>query len=314
MVPASGPAGHLGDRPGARACHLGDICRHDLSLARRLAGVGSVRDGRANRDLRLGSRWSHRGARHPRPAAARAGALRRATRRTSRTGRSRSPRSARHALDCLDRMVADGVKAARHRVQQRLVRVPARRPRALRRPGGRGDPPGGAPRGRGHPQRPGRRDRHDRHDHQRRVRRRVRRRPARAGDQRRPARSSSSSSSAGSPPAGRCSASPRPTWSRCSGPRSTRSCSAARTTRCSPACIGLVMGDGRHAGVQRGRDGQGGLPRAHRAGPAASRPDRHRSTGSSPPATRSRSPGSPSDSSAGRCRRPDAPVADAPPG
>ena len=106
-------------------------------------------------------------------------ALPRRHRAPARTARGRSPRSARYALECLDHLVDQGVKLLVIACNTRQRRGAARRPRALRRARRRGDPAGRPPRGRGHPQRPGRRDlAPPATTTSRRLRRRLRRGPA----------------------------------------------------------------------------------------------------------------------------------------
>ena len=114
---------------------------------------------RPDRDLRLRVRRPHRGQVGHRPAPARVGALPgrhrapalrpQADRRGPRV-RPRVPRPPQRA----------GRQGAGDRLQLRERGDAARRPRALRRPGGRGDPPGHPPRGRREPDRPDRRHLH----------------------------------------------------------------------------------------------------------------------------------------------------------
>ena len=138
-----------------------------------------------------------------------------------RPGDRRRPRRARR-------------QGARHRLQHRVVGLPARRPRTLRRARRRGDPAGRPPRGGHHPHRAHRGHRHPGHHRLRRLPGRVRRRPRPRGHRggmpavRRLRRARRHQR----PPGAR----PRRGVSGAAAARrrSTRWCWAARTTRCCP--------------------------------------------------------------------------------
>ena len=171
-------------RSGPSASRRVDRRRRRRASHARLTGACAARrrprDGRAHRHLRQRRRRAHRRPRGARPAAATSPSCTSATPRTGRTARSRSPRCARYALDVMDHLVDQGVKMlviACNSASAAVLRDARERYAGA---GRRGDPPGRAPRGAGHPQRAGRRHRHRRHHHQRGVRGRVRGRAARS--------------------------------------------------------------------------------------------------------------------------------------
>ncbi len=148
------------------------------------ACVSSARRG-SDRHLRLRLRWAHRGPVGDRPAAARVGASTSATPPASPTGPSAIAEVREYAIECLDHLVDRGVKALVIACNSASRRRAARRPGAVRRPRGRGDPAGDPARGRRHPERSDRRDLHPRDGRvdglRGRVRRRAARRPAHPG-------------------------------------------------------------------------------------------------------------------------------------
>ena len=240
-----------------------------LPLAHRDRGEAARRDGCADRYLRLRGRWPDGGVGHSRPVAAEQiihlGD-------TAHVPYGPQPIAVvrRYALECLDRLVDERREAADDRLQLGLGGLPARRPGALPRPGGRGDPSRGAACGGRDPQWAGGYDRYGRHDHQpARTRTPSRRRPSR-GHQR-------------GMPAVRGLRGARNHHRADDARARQRLPGAAATGRCRHPGAGLHplpaagrgdrAGDGRRgdAGVQRRRDRQGRLPDPHRAGSAASR-------------------------------------------
>ncbi len=138
---------------------------------------------RPDRRVRLGCGRPHRGPGPARPAPRRAADLRRG----HRARPVRPPAAGRRAParpGGLRRARQPGREGPGDRLQHRQRGLPARRPRALRRAGGRGRAAGRAPGGGRDPHRPGRDDRHPGHGGERRLRRRVRRRPARHAHER----------------------------------------------------------------------------------------------------------------------------------
>ncbi|CAA9291092.1 MAG: Glutamate racemase, partial [uncultured Corynebacteriales bacterium] len=220
------------------------------------------RSGRADRDLRLRGRRPHGGPGGARPAAGRAAALRRRHRpRPVRPAAHRRGPPARAGRD--GRARRPGREAAGDRVQHGQRGLPARRPGAVRRAGGRGGPARGAAGRRRHPDRPDRRDWHHRHGDQRGVPGRVRRGPAGPGDR-------------GGLPAVRrlrgAGPDQRPAGAR-AGPGVPRPAGRGRRRHARPGLHPLPAADRgdpaddggrRDAGVQRRGDRQGRLPGADR--------------------------------------------------
>ena len=132
--------GRRGSNPLSRTC-----CREDSQAAPRLGDRAQPERPRcADRDLRLRRRRADRRPRGARPAAARAGPLRRRHRARPVRPAAASPRSAAFALDVMDDLVEPGRRSCSSSpATARSAAVPARRPRALRRPGrrGRSSPP-----------------------------------------------------------------------------------------------------------------------------------------------------------------------------
>ena len=192
----------------------------------------------AHRRLRFRRRRPHRGPVHHRPAAQRIHPVR-------RRHRPRPLRAPAHRRGPRQRPGRDGRargfrrEAADHRLQLRLRRRAARRPRTLHGPvrdsRDRSDPAGRAPRRRRDPHRPGRRDRHLGHGRLARLRGHLRRRPGPGDHLRGLPGVRALRRGRASPPGRNCSPSPTSTWHRSRPPAWTPWCWAAPTTRCSPA-------------------------------------------------------------------------------
>ena len=194
----------------------------------------TARSRRADRHLRLGRRWADGRPGGARPAAERGDPLHR--RHRAQPLRPAADRRGAPAFPRRDgRPRRRRREDARRRLQLGQRRLPPRRPRALRRPGGRGRParPSAGPRP--PPATAGSASSAPRRPSPAAPTRTPSPPPRRSRSPARPARASSTSSSAGSPAAGSCSGWPSPTSTRCSPPASTPSSSGARTTRCSPA-------------------------------------------------------------------------------
>ena len=253
------------------------------------SSTGQQPDGiAAHRHLRFRRRRADRGALHHRPAAQRVHPVR-------RRHRPRPLRPAAHRRGPGQRPGRDGRaggfrrQAADHRLQLRLRRRAAGRPRTvhrpLRDPRDRGDPAGRPPRRRRHPQRPGGRHRHLRHRRLPRLRGHLRRRPGPGTSPPWPARRSCSYVEAGITTGPELLAVargvPRAAEGRRRGHRGARlhALPAAHRRHL------LRHGGGRHPGVQRRGNRQGRLPRPGLPRPAAAPTPPRPSTTSSPPAT-----------------------------